>query len=145
MRWRKANNLLREKPYLLDVYRVRNAAAAQRLARSAGIATASDIMSMAQNRSGMTAEQWTEYVRISEEKISRIDRKAATIRVIGTFELSQRAIITWLLAVAITAFMAITPTGRAWAIALYKTVAEVVNDILFVKAGEKRNRTTFRT
>lgn len=86
--------------------------AAQRLARSAGIATASDIMSMAQNRSGMTAEQWTEYVRISEEKISRIDRKAATIRVIGTFELSQRAIITWLLAVAITAFMAITPTGR---------------------------------
>ena len=52
MRWRKANNLLREKPYLLDVYRVRNAAAAQRLARSAGIATASDIMSMAQNRSG---------------------------------------------------------------------------------------------
>lgn len=137
MRWRKANNLLREKPYLLDVYRVRNAAAAQRLARSAGIATASDIMSMAQNRSGMTAEQWTEYVRISEEKISRIDRKAATIRVIGTFELSQRAIITWLLAVAITAFMAITPTGRAWAIALYKTVAEVVNDILFVKAGEK--------
>ncbi len=136
MSWRKAKKIILIKPHIIDPLRCRSTCAAKKLLMSEGIPPAVEVFTIARLRAGMSIPQWEEYIGISHKVMERKYRRATPIQFGHLFMLSRRAVVFLAAVILITMFMACTPTGRAWAVAAYNAVAEVIDGILYIRSEE---------
>lgn len=137
MNWLKAKRLIRRKPYLLDPYRCRSAEDAQKILDEEGVLSPDALLSAARIRAGMSEAEWEAYTGISSEEMRRKIERLTPIRIGKVFSLSRRAAVALIIVVVLTLFMACTPIGRAWAVAAYNAIVEVVDGILYIRAEAK--------
>lgn len=138
MGWRKAKRLLQCKPYLLDPYRCRSTNAAKRMLATEGIPSAEKVLSGARIRAGKNASEWEAFTGMPSKKMESKCKQATPVRFGKLFMLSRRAVIAISILIVLMTFIACTPTGRAWAVAAYNAIVEVIDGILYVRA-EKRD------
>ena len=139
MNWLKAKRLIRRKPYLLDPYRCRSAEEAQKILDEEGVLSPDALLSAARVRAGMSEAEWEAYTGISSEEMRRKIERLTPIRIGKVFSLSRRAAVALIIVVVLALFMACTPIGRAWAVAAYNAIVEVVDGILYIRAEAKAN------
>lgn len=137
MNWLKAKRLIRRKPYLLDPYRCRSAEEAQKILDEEGVLSPDALLSAARIRAGMSEAEWEAYTGISSEEMRRKIERLTPIRIGKVFSLSRRAAVALIIVVVLALFMACTPIGRAWAVAAYNAIVEVVDGILYIRAEAK--------
>ena len=137
MNWLKAKRLIRRKPYLLDPYRCRSAEEAQKILDEEGILSPDALLSAARVRAGMSEAEWEAYTGISSEEMRRKIERLTPIRIGKVFSLSRRAAVALIIVVVLALFMACTPIGRAWVVAAYNAIVEVVDGILYIRTDEK--------
>lgn len=132
MSWHTAKRLLQRKPYLLDPYRCRSANAAKRMLVAEGIPSAEKVLSGARIRAGKSASEWEAFTGMQSKIMESKCKQATPVRFGKLFMLSRRAVIAISILIVLTTFIACTPIGRAWAVAIYNEVAEVIGNILYV-------------
>ena len=137
MNWLKAKRLIRRKPYLLDPYRCRSAEEAQKILDEEGILSPDALLSAARVRAGMSEAEWEAYTGISSEEMRRKIERLTPIRIGKVFSLSRRAAVALIIVVVLALFMACTPIGRAWVVAAYNAIVEVVDGILYIRTDEE--------
>ena len=132
MSWHTAKRLLQRKPYLLDPYRCRSTNAAKRMLATEGIPSAEKVLSGARIRAGKSASEWEAFTGMQSKIMESKCKQATPVRFGKLFMLSRRAVIAISILIVLTTFIACTPIGRAWAVAIYNEVAEVIGNILYV-------------
>lgn len=137
MNWLKAKRLIRRKPYLLDPYRCRSAEEAQKILDEEGVLSPDALLSAARVRAGMSEAEWEAYTGISSEEMRRKIERLTPIRIGKVFSLSRCAAVALIIVVVLALFMACTPIGRAWVVAAYNAIVEVVDGILYIRTDEK--------
>ncbi len=136
MSWEKAQRTIRLKPYLIDPCRLRGIAAARKRLVYEGMPLPEKVLATARLRAEMSIPQWETYLGMSDKKIRRKCRKAVPVRFGTLLYISRRAVIAWAIIILIASFMTFTPVGRAWAVAVYNAVSEVIDNILYVRSDE---------
>lgn len=85
----------------------------------------------------MSEAEWEAYTGISSEEMRRKIERLTPIRIGKVFSLSRRAAVALIIVVVLVLFMACTPIGRAWVVAAYNAIVEVVDGILYIRTDEE--------
>jgi len=137
MNWRRVHKTIERKPYLLDPLRVRNVGSAKKMLLQEGMPSHSHMLHTGCQLSGMNQAQWEAFLGVSEKRLLRKSRMTAPVRVGTLTYISRRALVAVILVAATFFLMACTPTGRALTRAIYNSVVEIVEDILYVGVEQR--------
>ena len=128
MKWYRLKRRIRLKPNLIDPYRSISYREARRIWRTEGRPGALEILEGARKKAGKTPEEWEALTGLKQKQTYRTPGAAV-----------RRWAFACVFVLLVSAFLAFTAPGRAFAAKVYRTFTTIAENILNIRATEERD------
>ncbi|HWR23458.1 MAG TPA: hypothetical protein VN366_08270, partial [Feifaniaceae bacterium] len=126
MNWPGLRRRIRLKPYLIDPYRKISRREARRIWKEQGRPDVFELLEGARKKAGMTPEEWQTLTGL-KVKNARAAAHSAVLR---------RWAIACAVVLALSAFLALTAPGQAFAAKVYRTVVTIIENYIKISSPD---------
>lgn len=131
MAWFRIKKLIRQKPYLIDPYRIMSMKEAAKIWNNREYPSDEMLLEIARTKLGMTPAEWAALIRKSYTKHSPIMGG-----LVKAFIRRKKLAAACVLALILALFMVFTAPGKALAMRIYNIVVTIIENMLYIHPAD---------